>query len=529
MKCYFSKRIYKYNLDNNIINQIAELSSLFNSCKYSAFAFLTKEARYGKQDVSLYDYLKNNYNELDIYARNSAMNEAKATLSSQLELKKLYIDNIKDKLNKTTKKYNATITYYNSLKEFHQKLISGEKIKSKTYKFKTNGAVVVCKQHKDDISFDNKYLFEKQYLNPLLRKQRSKIGLLLFKINKLQLQLDKLSSKTYIPSVCFGTKKLLKQSQIKTNMTKSERKQCNKNKRLFQYKRNKQFMVSGRKDSINGNFFFAYNPFNKTLSFKFKEQDIIINNVSFPYGEEEIREYFLNHKGNLKNNKTKAKPITFEIVDNGDYYIVKCQLSSEKEQYANYYKETGVIAIDMNVGFVSVAETNSKGQLIYTKDYHYQYKSKNSNQIKNSIEETIKEVVALAEKNNKPIVCEELKLKGRVKQSDYNDNKSKNFTRSMFAYNKLGTALESRCNKCSVGIIKVSPAYTSYIGKKKYVSIYHKSVHKMAAYVIGRRGQGFNEKLPTELNIIATQLLDKQQSNKYNNLNKWMTLYKAKS
>ena len=59
--------------------------------------------------------------------------------------------------------------------------------------------------------------------------------------------------------------------------------------------------------------------------------------------------------------------------------------------------------------------------------------------------------------------------------------------------------------------------------------MYHKSVHKMAAYVIGRRGQGFTEKLPTELNIIATQLLDKQQSNKYNNLNKWMTLYKAKS
>ena len=115
MKCYFSKRIYKYNLDNNIINQIAELSSLFNSCKYSAFAFLTKEARYGKQDVSLYDYLKNNYNELDIYARNSAMNEAKAALSSQLELKKLYVDNIKDKLNKVNKKYsnlNKWMTLY---------------------------------------------------------------------------------------------------------------------------------------------------------------------------------------------------------------------------------------------------------------------------------------------------------------------------------------------------------------------------------------------------------------------------------
>ena len=86
MKCYFSKRIYKSNLDNNIINQITELSSLFNSCKYSAFAFLTKEARYGKQDVSLYDYLKNNYNELDIYARNSAMNEAKQRKNIMLRL-----------------------------------------------------------------------------------------------------------------------------------------------------------------------------------------------------------------------------------------------------------------------------------------------------------------------------------------------------------------------------------------------------------------------------------------------------------
>ena len=42
---------------------------------------------------------------------------------------------------------------------------------------------------------------------------------------------------------------------------------------------------------------------------------------------------------------------------------------------------------------------------------------------------------------------------------------------------------------------KVNPAFTSIIGKYKYRWMHKISIHESAAFVIGRRGLGYNEKL----------------------------------
>jgi hypothetical protein len=42
---------------------------------------------------------------------------------------------------------------------------------------------------------------------------------------------------------------------------------------------------------------------------------------------------------------------------------------------------------------------------------------------------------------------------------------------------------------------KVNPAYTSVIGKVKYKEMYGVTTHEAAAFVIARRGLGFNEKI----------------------------------
>jgi hypothetical protein len=47
-----------------------------------------------------------------------------------------------------------------------------------------------------------------------------------------------------------------------------------------------------------------------------------------------------------------------------------------------------------------------------------------------------------------------------------------------------------------VQLIKVNPAYTSIIGKLKYAPIYNIDKDVAGAYVIGRRGLGFEERLP---------------------------------
>ena len=59
-------------------------------------------------------------------------------------------------------------------------------------------------------------------------------------------------------------------------------------------------------------------------------------------------------------------------------------------------------------------------------------------------------------------------------------------------------ALISRGLKFGFKIKKVNPAYTSVIGRFKYANMYGLSVHEAASFVIGRRGLGFEEKIPKE-------------------------------
>ena len=56
--------------------------------------------------------------------------------------------------------------------------------------------------------------------------------------------------------------------------------------------------------------------------------------------------------------------------------------------------------------------------------------------------------------------------------------------------------ISARLSSYRQGVIEVNPAYTSLIGKIKYLKRLRCPVHVAAAYVIGRRGMGFREKVP---------------------------------
>ena len=90
--------------------------------------------------------------------------------------------------------------------------------------------------------------------------------------------------------------------------------------------------------------------------------------------------------------------------------------------------------------------------------------------------------VAIAKNANKPIVLEQLNFK--------NGKKSKKFNRMAhnFIYRRLLEAIKVRAYKESVEIIEVPAAYTSIVGKLKYMDMYSLSVHNAAALVIGRMG-----------------------------------------
>ena len=65
-----------------------------------------------------------------------------------------------------------------------------------------------------------------------------------------------------------------------------------------------------------------------------------------------------------------------------------------------------------------------------------------------------------------------------------------------WVYKALLQKIEIVAKRNGIQVIKVNPAYTSIIGKLKYAPLYNIDKDTAGAYVIGRRGLGFKERLP---------------------------------
>jgi IS605 OrfB family transposase len=105
------------------------------------------------------------------------------------------------------------------------------------------------------------------------------------------------------------------------------------------------------------------------------------------------------------------------------------------------------------------------------------------------------QVVAVAEEHGVAIAAEKLK---RLRKSRRGDGSGRSFRRKQhrFAYQSLLEKIHSLARKRGVEVLEVSPQDTSTIGMLKYAPSLHLSKDVAAAYVIGRRALGFEEKLP---------------------------------
>ncbi len=104
-------------------------------------------------------------------------------------------------------------------------------------------------------------------------------------------------------------------------------------------------------------------------------------------------------------------------------------------------------------------------------------------------------VVAVAEEHGVAIATERLKY---LRKTMRGDGSGRAFRRKehRFAYTSLLRKVHSLARKRGVQVVEVNPQDTSTIGALKYAPLLSLSKDAAAAYVIGRRALGFQEKLP---------------------------------
>ena len=157
----------------------------------------------------------------------------------------------------------------------------------------------------------------------------------------------------------------------------------------------------------------------------------------------------------------------------------------------------GAIGIDLNVGFFSLMPVDASGNPLkaLSVDIPIETAALSSDRAKAVLGEAVKVAVDMAWAQRRPIVIEDLDFV--LKKAALKETGGPNLARrlSSFSYNLVKTMLHSRAARFGVRVIEVNPAYTSHMGRAKYVTALGISVHRAAAAMIARRGMGLSEGL----------------------------------
>ncbi|MED3883964.1 IS200/IS605 family accessory protein TnpB-related protein [Priestia aryabhattai] len=502
-KTYFSKRIWKDELDAFKLTEIAALGQLFNRAKRFVFQTLIRQKRWERElhKESIHLVVKKKFGVND-YIANSIVRESQALIKAQSSLNKIYIKQTDEKIKKIKQKLKKERSFLTTLCKIKESCIKGniQFPKNRRYALHPSGLVSLELQNYS-LVWTNTYLFEHQYLDVAIKRLKAKIGRLTHRFFRLEGKKEKLT--TYISSVVFGSKKLFKHQ-----FTKKEFMQDRLSwKERFLAARNKQVLISGRKDAASGNFVFTYQPDTKDLHMtSLKGKIVTFPNVSFPYGQEEVTNAVLCQQ-NCKDKKANGKPISWSVEDHGEYYIIKCLIDVEEEVLVNFYTSDGVIGVDCNVDHFAWTDVSKDGNFLESGTFSFSLYKKTVGQSTKILEAEAIALVDLAVRKNKPIVMEDIDTT-LSKTGDAYGNKKTNRLKSVFAYRKMAQAIESCAQKRAVAVMTVNPAYTSIGGKLKYMRKFGLSIHQAASYTIGRKGLGYKEKAPQVLrhHIVRHQL-----------------------
>lgn len=283
-------------------------------------------------------------------------------------------------------------------------------------------------------------------------------------------------------SLCFGSKALFNHQYLEADhqnwhnkfkkardgsilfVGSKDETACNSQCQLIYNKKNNQFTIKLRKE-------YAYQTNNRDKH--------LYGQVYFSYGNKELQEVL----------KTKKSPITYRIVRRDDRYFLQATITIEKNDIAEQDRYMG---IDFNKGFIALSEVKEDGNLVNTDKIYYHFKQ--GNKTTNDLRQLALNIAIRCKENNMSLAIENLDFsKKKSKTSKYKKDEKFNEMLHSLAYSRFNEYISRACFSNNVWLSKVNPAYTSYIGKKKYNEIKKLNTHTSASYVIARRGMRFKD------------------------------------
>ena len=158
-------------------------------------------------------------------------------------------------------------------------------------------------------------------------------------------------------------------------------------------------------------------------------------------------------------------------------------------------RSRGVIGVDLNADHLAVTETDASGNPVHSFSVPLVTYGKSSHQAEAIIGDAVASVVAYARDAGKPIVIEKLDFR---QEKAALEGESRRYSRmlSSFSYGKVKACFVSRGYRQGVEVHQVNPAFSSVIGRVKFMERYGLSVHQAAALVLARRLLGCSERIP---------------------------------
>ncbi len=311
--------------------------------------------------------------------------------------------------------------------------------------------------------------------------------------------------------LCFGSKRLWrKQHDLETNGYGSHAEWL----RDWRDARSDEFFVLGSRDETAGcQLCVAGVAGDGTLTLRLRMPDclgeqhgkyVVIEGIKFAYGHEQVlaalqsnAEYavYRREHGEKAARRTElGQAISYRFKRDGKGWRVFATTQLMDVPVVTDRRH-GTIGVDLNADHLAVCETDGSGNCINSFSVPLVTYGKSQRQAEAVIGDAVAGVVEYAKEVRKPVVIERLDFRQKKAVLE-GESRRRSRMLSSFSYGKVKAYFLSRGYRDGVEVCQVNPAFSSVIGRVKFMERYGLSVHQAAGLVLARRLLGCSEGIP---------------------------------